>query len=218
MQSLVLYCLAQRPHLASLLQLLAIQLKPQHLKHCVTRNVILYLITRQQSPPRKRPRSNSAFTTSSNCTPIISDDLTFSPVRTLPSLFYASLSTISPAIVEFCFIMSSIIYLASRPQIARLVGTIQTSTSTSGTASVAERRRTFVHSVSYSSLSLISLSITYALISPLCSFFTAYILQVSRGPVAQSLYTRAQLFYFEASLQLAALPIWIVISFTSIGL
>ena len=52
---LVLYYLAQYLYLASLLQLLAIQLKPQYLKYYVTRNVILYLIIRQQSPPKKRP-------------------------------------------------------------------------------------------------------------------------------------------------------------------
>ena len=217
-QLLVLYCLAQRPHLSSLLQLLAIQLKPQQLKHCVTRNVVSCLITRQQSPPRKRPLLNSTFTISSNYTPIISYNLTFSPVRTLSSLFYASLSTISPAIVEFCFVISSIVCLAFRPQMARLVGTAQTSTSTSGTASIVKRPRTFVHSVFYSSLSLISLSITYTLILLLYSFFMAYILWVSRGPTAQSLCTRAQLFYFKASSRSAASPIRIVISFTSIGL
>ena len=118
MQSLVLCCLAQRPHLASLLQLLAIWLKPQQLKHCVTRNVVLCLATRQWSPPRKRPQSNSAFATSSDYTPIISNNLTFSPVWTLPGLFHASLSTVSPAIVEFYFVMSSIVCLASRPQMA----------------------------------------------------------------------------------------------------
>jgi len=123
--------------------------------------------------------------------PIISDNLTFYPIRTLPSLFHASLFTISPAIVQFCFIISSIIYLASKPWIVRLVGTTWTFTSTSGTASVAKRLRTFVYSISYSNLSFISLSIIYALTLPLYNFFTAYILWVSRGPTAWSLYTKA---------------------------
>ena len=113
---------------------------------------------------------------------IISNYLTFSSIQTLPSLFYTSLSTISPAIVEFCFIISFIIYLASRPQVVRLIGTIQTSTSTSRIASIVKYSRTFVYRISYNSLSLTSLSITYALILLLYNFFTAYILQVFRGP------------------------------------
>jgi len=67
---------------------------------------------------------------------------------------------------------------------ARLIGTAWTSTSTSETAGVVERLRTFVYSVSYSNLSFTSLSVIYALTLPLYSFFTAYILWVSRGPVA----------------------------------
>ena len=218
MHLLVLYYLAQRPYRASFLQLLAIQLKPQYLKHCVTRNFILYFITRQQSPPRKRPQLNSAFTNSSNYIPIISNNLTFSSVQTLPGLFYASLSTISPAIVQFCSIISFIIYLASKPQIVRLIGITQTLISTSGTTSVAERPRTFIHSISYSNLFFTSLSVIYALILPLYNFFIAYILQASRGPTAQSLYTKTQLFYFKVSSWLAALPIQIIILYTSIGL
>ena len=101
---------------------------------------------------------------------------------------------------------------------ARLIGTAWTSTSTSGMASIVERPRTFIYPVSYSNLSFMPLSITYALTSPLCSFFIAYILQVFRGSVAWSLYTRAQLFYFKVSLWLVALPIQIMILFTSIGL
>ena len=98
------------------------------------------------------------------------------------------------------------------------MGIIQTSTSTSRTASIAERLRTFVYPISYSSLSLISLSIIYILILPLYNFFIAYILQISRGFTAQSLQIRAQIFYFKASLQLVALPIQIIIIYTSIGL
>ena len=101
---------------------------------------------------------------------------------------------------------------------ARLIGTAQTFTSTSGIASIVERPRTFVYPVSYSNLSFISLSIIYALTSPLYNFFTAYILQVSRGPTAQSLYTRAQLFCFKVSLRSTASPIQIVILYTSISL
>jgi hypothetical protein len=148
--------------------------------------------------------------------PIISDDLTFSPFRTLPSLFYASLST--PPRVQFCFIMSSIVYLASGPWMARLIGTAWTSTSTSGIAGIAEYPRTFVHPVSCSNLSLVSLSVIYALMSPLCSFLTAYILWVSGGPAAWSLCTIAWLFCFKASLWSAASPMRIIISCTSVGL
>ena len=56
------------------------------------------------------------------------------------------------------------------------MGTMWTSTSTSGTGGMVERLRTFIHPVSYSNLFLISLSMIYALILLLCSFFTAYIL------------------------------------------
>ena len=156
--------------------------------------------------------------TSSNCIPIISNNLIFPPIWTLSGLFYASLSTISPTIVQFCFIISSLICLASRPQIVRLIGTAWTSTSTSGIASIAKHPRTFIHPVSYSSLSLIPLSIIYALTSPLYSFFTAYILQVSSSPTAWSLYTRAQLFYFKVTLWLVVSPIRIIILQISIGL
>ena len=62
------------------------------------------------------------------------------------------------------------------------------------------------------------LSIIYTLILPLYSFFTAYILQVFGGPTAQSLYTKAQLFYFKVFLQSATSPIQIIISCISIGL
>ena len=98
------------------------------------------------------------------------------------------------------------------------MGTIQTSISTSGMASIAERPKTFIHPISYSNLSFVSLSIIYTLISPLCSFFTACILQASKGPVAWSLCTRAQLFCFKVFSQSVASPIRIVISCTSIGL
>jgi len=67
---------------------------------------------------------------------------------------------------------------------ARLVDTAWTSTSINNTAGIVERPKTFVHSVSYSSLFLISLSITYTLTLPLCSFFTAYILWVFKGLTA----------------------------------
>ena len=150
--------------------------------------------------------------------PIISNNLTLSPIWTLFGLFNTSLSTISPIMVKFYFVIFFIVYLAFGPWIVRLIGIIQTSTSTSGMASIIKHPKTFIHSVFYSSLSLASLSVIYALILSLYSFFMAYILQVSRGPAAWSLYTRAQLFYFKASSQLAALPIQIIISFTSIGL
>ena len=101
---------------------------------------------------------------------------------------------------------------------ARLIGTIWTFTSTSGTASIVERFRTFVYSVSCSNLSFISLSMIYALMSPLCSFLMACILQVSGGPMAWSLCTRAQLFCFNVSSRSVASPIYIVISCTSVGL
>src|SRR6266478_8097143 len=94
---------------------------------------------------------------------------------------------------------------------ARLVGTAWTSTSTSGTAGIAEHSRTFVYPVSCSSLFLVSLSVIYALILPLCSFFTVCILWVSGGFIVWSLYTRAWLFCFKAFLRLAVLLMRIVI-------